>query len=66
MVDWILENWTNIFTVFGFVGAGCSAVVKVLGGCKWASVLVKLCDHASIYNTPENKAILEKYSKKNK
>ena len=66
MVDWILNNWTDIFAVFGIVGTSCSAIVKVFGNCKWASWLVKLCDNASIFNTPANKAILEKYSKKNK
>lgn len=66
MVDWILNNWTDIFAVFGIVGTSCSAIVKVFSGCKWASALVKLCDYASIVNTQKNKEILEKYSKKNK
>ena len=66
MIDWILNNWSDIFSVIGIVGTSCTAIVKVFGGCKWASVLVKICDNASIVNTPANKAILEKYSKKNK
>lgn len=64
MIDWVVENWTNIFSVIGIIGTSCTAVVKVFSGCKWASALVKLCDYASVVNTASNKAILEKYTKK--
>lgn len=66
MVDFLLEHWSDFFGVLGVIGAGCTAVVKFFGNVKWASTLVKICDNASIVNTPANKAILEKYSKKNK
>ena len=64
MIDWLLNNWSEIFGVIGIIGTGCTGFVKLFGGCKWASALVKLCDYASVVNTPTNKAILEKYSKK--
>lgn len=66
MIDWVLNNWTDIFSVIGIIGTGCTGIVKVFGGCKWASALVKLCDYASVVNTPENKARIEKALKKNK
>ena len=66
MIDWILNYWSEIFGVIGLVGTGCTGFVKIFGSYKWASALVKLCDYASVINTPANKAILEKAAKKNK
>ena len=66
MIDFVIEHWYDIFGVVGIVGTCCSAIVKTFGNFKWASAIVNLCDKASIFNTPANKAILEKYSKKNK
>ena len=60
MLDWIINNWTAIFTIIGLVGTVCSGVVGLFGNCKWLSVVVKICDKMSIFNTPENKAKIEK------
>lgn len=64
MIDWILEHWNDIFSVIGIIGVSCTAIVKAFGNAKWASAIVKLCDWASVVNTPANKAILEKAKKK--
>lgn len=66
MLDWILNNWNNIFSVIGIVGVTCTAIVKAFGNVKWASVLVNICDKASVINTPANKEIIEKYNNKKK
>jgi hypothetical protein len=64
MIDWICENWDQIFMVIGIVGTACTAIVKAFSGCKWASWIVKICDTMSVVNTKENKEKIAKYSKK--
>lgn len=69
MIDWILEHWDSIFGWFGLAVATASGVVELTPTKKdntiWSKI-VGLLDKISIVNTPTNKAILEKYSKKNK
>lgn len=60
MLDWILENWTAIFTIIGLVATVCSTIVGLFGKFKWLSYVVKVCDYMSIFNTPENKEKIEK------
>ena len=60
MLDWILENWTTIFTVIGLVGTVCSTVVGLLGNCKWLGFFVKICDYMSVFNTQKTKPKLKK------
>lgn len=60
MLDWILENWTSIFTIIGLIGTVCSTIVGLFGKFKWLSYVVKVCDYMSIFNTPENKEKIEK------
>lgn len=64
MIDFIVNNWESIFAVIGIAGTACSGIVKVFSGCKWASVIVKICDRLSVVNTEENKAKIAKASKK--
>lgn len=64
MLDWILENWTTIFAIIGLIGTVCSTIVGLFGNCKWLSFIVKICDHASIFNTPENKQKIEEANAK--
>lgn len=69
MVDWILEHWESIFSWVGLVVTFSSGAVKLTPTKKddtiWGKI-TKVLDYASVVNTPANKAILEKYSKKNK
>lgn len=60
MLDWILENWTTIFTIIGLIATVCSTIVGLFGKCKWLSYVVKVCDYMSVFNTPENKEKIEK------
>ena len=69
MIDWIVENWDNIFKYIGYAVTACTAIVKFTPTTKddnIASKLVKIADWASVINTPENKAKLEKATKKSK
>lgn len=69
MLDWIVENWDNIFKYIGYAVTACTAIVKFTPTTKDDSIatkLVKIADWASVINTPENKAKLEKAVKKNK
>lgn len=69
MIDFILENWDGFFKWLGVavsVGtliAGATPTTKddsIVGKVK------KVADYLSVVNTAENRAKLEKYSKKNK
>lgn len=64
MIDFIVNNWESIFAIIGIAGTACTGIVKVFSGCKWASVIVKICDWLSVVNTEENKAKIAKASKK--
>ena len=69
MIDWIVENWDSIFKYIGYAVTACSAIVKFTPTTKddtIVSKVVKIADWASVVNTPENKAKLEKYAKKGK
>ena len=69
MIDWILGHWESIFSWIGLVVTTCSGVVKLTPSTKddgvWGKV-VKVLDYASVVNTPENKARIEKALKKTK
>lgn len=69
MIDWILGHWDSIFGWFGLAVTCASGAVKLTPTKKddtiWGKI-VGVLDNISIVNTPANKAILEKYSKKNK
>jgi hypothetical protein len=66
-MEWIVEHWDNIFSWIGVVVTFCSGAVKLTPTTKddgiWGNVL-KVLDWASVFNTPTNKAKLEKYAKK--
>ncbi len=64
MIDFIVNYWESIFTVIGVAGTVCTGIVKAFSGCKWATVIVKLCDWLSVVNTEENKAKIAKATKK--
>jgi len=67
MIDWILEHWENIFSWIGLAVTTCTGVAALTKTKKddtIAGKIVKLADYLSVVNTPANKAILEKYSKK--
>lgn len=66
MINWILTNWETIFAIIGIVGTACTGIVKAFSGCKWAAWIVKICDWMSVVNTAENKAKIEKATKKAK
>lgn len=69
MIDWIVENWDSIFKYIGYAVTACTAIVKFTPTTKddtIVSKVVKIADWASVVNTPENKAKLEKYAKKGK
>ena len=69
MIDWIVDNWDNIFKYIGYAVTACTAIVKFTPTTKddnIVSKVVKIADWASVVNTPENKAKLEKYTKKAK
>lgn len=63
-MTWLAENWDLIFEVIGIAGTTCTAIVKAFSGCKWASVIVKICDWLSFVNTEENKEKIAKATKK--
>lgn len=60
MISFFAENWETIFAIIGIAGTTCTAIVKVFSGCKWASVIVKICDWLSVVNTEENKKKIAK------
>ena len=64
MIDFISNNWESIFAIIGIAGTACTGIVKAFSGCKWAAVIVKICDWLSVVNTAENKAKIAKASKK--
>ena len=69
MIDWIVENWENIFKYIGYAVTACTAIVKFTPTTKddgIANKIVKIADWASVINTPENKAKLESIVKKKK
>ena len=69
MIDWILTHWESIFSWIGLAVTTCSGVVKLTPSTKddgiWGKV-VKVLDYASVVNTPENKARIERALKKTK
>lgn len=69
MIDWILTHWDSVFSWIGLIVTTCSGVVKLTPTSKddgaWGKVL-KVLDYASVVNTPENKARIEKALKKSK
>ena len=69
MIDFILENldgffkWMGVAVSVGTLIAGATPTTKddsIVGKVK------KVADYLSVVNTAENRAKLEKYSKKNK
>lgn len=67
MLDWIVENWDNIFKYIGYAVTACTAIVKFTPTTKddnIVSKVVKIADWASVVNTPENKEKLAKYANK--
>lgn len=66
MLDWIIENWETVFAVIGVISTACSAIVKAFSGCSWMSVIVNICEKASIFNTKENLEKIEAYNNKKK
>ena len=69
MIDWILTHLDNIGEWFSLLVVVCSGVAGLTPTKKddgIASKIVKVADWFSVVNTPANKAILEKYAKKNK
>lgn len=66
MIDFIVNNWETIFAIIGIAGTTCTAIVKAFSGCKWASVIIKICDWLSVVNTEENKAKIAKGKKNGK
>jgi hypothetical protein len=69
MIDFILENldgffkWLGVAVSVGTLIAGATPTTKddsIVGKVK------KVADYLSVVNTAENRAKLEKYSKKNK
>lgn len=69
MIDWILGHWESIFSWIGLAVTTCTGIVKLTPSTKddgiWGKV-VKVLDYASVVNTPENKARIEKALKKTK
>ena len=67
MIDWILEHWESIFSWIGLITTTASGAVALTPTKKddtiWGKI-VKILDNVSVVNTPANKAILAKYSKK--
>ena len=69
MIDWILTHWESIFSWIGLAVTTCTGVAGLTKTKKDDSIaakIVKVADYLSVVNTEKNKAILEKYSKKNK
>ena len=69
MIDWILGHWESIFSWLGLAVTTCTGVAGLTKTKKddtIAGKIVKIADYLSVVNTPANKAILEKYSKKAK
>jgi len=69
MIDWIVENWDNIFKYIGYAVTACTVLVKATPTTKDDSIankVVKVADWLSVVNTADNKAKLEKYAKKGK
>ncbi len=68
MINWLLTNWDKIFAVLGIIGAACTGFVATFGKtkCPWLAWIVKICDWMSVVNTAENKAKIEKATKKAK
>ena len=69
MIDWILEHWESIFSWIGLAVTTCTGVAGLTKTKKDDSIvakIVKVADYLSVVNTEKNKAILEKYAKKNK
>lgn len=70
MIDWILTNWDTIFKWIGLAVTFSSAAVKGAELTKTAhddnvvSKTVRILDILSVFNTPENKAKIAKFSKK--
>ena len=70
MIDWLVDNWDNIFKWIGYLVSFSSVAVKGAELTKTAkddnivAKVVKVLDWASVFNTPENKAKLEKAAKK--
>ena len=67
-MTWLVENWDKIFAVLGIIGAACTGFVATFGKtkCPWLAWIVKICDWMSVVNTAENKAKIEKATKKAK
>lgn len=67
MIDYILEHWDSIFGWFGLAVATASGAIKLTPSKKddglWGKIIGVL-DYVSIFNTPANKAKLEKLSSK--
>ena len=67
MIDWIIDNFDNFFSVLGkvvFVGSSLVGLTKSTKvGSFWSKVL-KVADVVSIFNTPETKEKLKEVKEK--
>lgn len=69
MIDFILENWEGFFKWLGVAVSVGTLVAGATPTTKDDSIVgkvKKVADYLSVVNTAENRAKLEKYSKKNK
>ena len=69
MIDFILEYWESFFKWLGVAVSAGTLIAGATPTTKDDTVvgkIKKVADYLSVVNTAENRAKLEKYSKKNK
>lgn len=63
MLDWIIEHWDDILTIYGGIVAICTTVVKFTPSTKDDEIVGKIINFLDFFSTAFKKSDAEKLNK---
>ena len=63
MIDWIIEHWDDILTIYGGIVAICTTVVKFTPSTKDDEIVGKIINFLDFFSTAFKKSDAEKLNK---
>lgn len=63
MLDWIIEHWDDVLTIYGGIVAICTTIVKFTPSTKDDEIVGKIINFIDFFSTAFKKSDAEKLNK---